>query len=185
VARRLRSPWLLPPKGLALAREIRLASYSRSSCNDADIADQLLQSQQNDVFQAVQLAGLEPAEFEWETVYVEHEYDVVAVPRLVHAPTRFWFTFDFRDGHIARYSPGRDALESHYGTRSWQNQLGAAGDWLSYLNREYRAADEPRADIADLRERWGDMDSDARREALRLYALERVVVGEAWELVLK
>jgi hypothetical protein len=102
----------------------------------------LLQSQRNDVFAAIQEAGLNPAEFEWEerTSHRAHGN----VPVLVHRPSHAHFVFDFDfnrapEQHVAEYMPGLDRPRDERSSGSWESQLVYVKSWLVYLKREWHA----------------------------------------------
>ncbi len=103
------------------------------------MAHRLLPSQTNDVLRTIQLAELDPNEFYWREVI--GNFSTEPVPAIVHAPTRYFFMFDWDRQHVASYSPGGDSPTETFRTTSWENQLGAVGKWLLYLAREYHAPD--------------------------------------------
>lgn len=101
------------------------------------MAHELLRSQENDVFRALQEADLDPDDFDWrQSVGLTSG---TSVPLLVHAPSGFWFSFDFANQHYARYSPGQDRLQEERAAGTWDGELGYVRQWLAYLKREYYA----------------------------------------------
>lgn len=101
----------------------------------------LLRSQSNDVFNVLRDAGLDPEMFEWETRQTVNRADI-QVPVLVHRPTDYFFQFDYmRDGHYARFSPGRESLIDSEYPGGWPGQLGYVYKWIDYLKREIEAPD--------------------------------------------
>ncbi len=116
------------------------------------VADQfLLQSQQNDVFRAIQEAGLNPAEFDWVTMRTEATQigpggERIDVPALMHHDAGAYFKFDMNLNRtppqaVSFYTPGYDSPRDLRVTSSWADQLGYVRSWLEYLKREYHGPD--------------------------------------------
>jgi hypothetical protein len=142
---------------------VTAAHVVASPCEDRVMAHELLPSQQNDVFRAIQEAGFDPNEFEWHERM--GDFDRMApVPTIVHVPTGYLFLFDWNGGHLASYSPGRDRPYTTLSTGGWANQLGAVSNWLRYLAREYHAPDL-----------WGEL---TRQHELADAAIEPIEEGE-------
>jgi hypothetical protein len=100
----------------------------------------LLKSQKNSVFEIVQSAGLDPAEFEWtERRSIDSP---IPAPALVHRPSNAWFTFDFdalAQHHLGHYSPGTETAEDVMRAGSWAAHLTNVAQWLQNLKREFYA----------------------------------------------
>lgn len=109
----------------------------------------LLPSQKADVFRAIEAAGFDPAEFDWkirpgEATHFGPGHDTMYVPMLIHAPSGWYFVFDFdldRLSHHAIYSPGNQSPESHSAPGGWGGELVRVGRWLGYVRRELAAPD--------------------------------------------
>jgi hypothetical protein len=98
----------------------------------------LLDSQWNDVFAAIQAAGLNPAEFERTEASSPRANG--HVPVLHHPPSKATFTFDFDDTqHWADYTPGNDRPRDERAAGNWDGQLNYVKQWLEYLKREWHA----------------------------------------------
>jgi hypothetical protein len=100
----------------------------------------LLDSQWNDVFAAIQAAGLNPAEFERTQASSPRANGHVSA--LHHPPSKATFRFDF-DGTQpwADYTPGYDRPRDERAAGNWDGQLNYVKQWLEYLKREWRAPD--------------------------------------------
>ncbi len=95
----------------------------------------LLQTQANDVLNAIRKNGFDPAEFAWE---------IEGTPTLRHRPSGdYFFSFDLVDygQHQAYYCPGEDTEEEEWRGGSWQGQLSLVEQWLTNLKREIQAPD--------------------------------------------
>jgi hypothetical protein len=101
----------------------------------------LLNSQRNQVFAALQEAGLDPASFRWERVGSIQTAGLY-VPRLVHVPSASWFQFDLlRAGHWCRYSPGADKHVEEQYPGGWPHQIDYVRQWVRNLKREIETPD--------------------------------------------
>jgi hypothetical protein len=107
----------------------------------------LLRSQQNEVFHAIQEAGLNPADFKWDEVQTEITQlglgqDQMLVPFLVHTPTRSFFKFDFDanvaiGGHYAIFLPARQKPKDVVEVGDWSYMPGWVKTWGGYIKREF------------------------------------------------
>lgn len=96
---------------------------------------QLLKSQKNDVYDAIEAWGLSPASFE---IVVDPDYTKIVVK---NSDFEFIFLEDDYGDHAARYSPGKDKYfeEGRYGG-GWDAQLQNIHSWVENVSREL---DEP------------------------------------------
>jgi len=101
----------------------------------------LLTSQKNEVFIAIEQAGLDPSEFDWRVSKSTQTADL-SVAKLVHRQTGYFFEFDLKDGrHFAIYSPGRDTRQTRVRPGAWQYQFDEVLEWVSCLKRETETPD--------------------------------------------
>ena len=105
----------------------------------------LLQSQKNDVFRAIQTAGMAPTEFEWSTRESRHDKST-QVPSLVHTPTGYVFIFDLNPANNFRYcwySPYGEFHDVGYGLNkvNWPSVMSVVEDWIKALQQEYSEPD--------------------------------------------
>jgi hypothetical protein len=131
------------------------------------VPHRLLRSQQNSVFEAIQAAGLDPAEFKWEERFGEwSRYDTI--PVLVHERSGGAFMFDIDSDHddrISIYVPGREQDVDNMRSGGWPGQLMLVGVWLENLKREHYAPnlwaelDKQRKLTAALEPSGGDADN--------------------------
>ncbi len=99
----------------------------------------LLRSQANKIFQAINNAGFEPSDFEWQDA--QSLYSGREVSRLVHKPSGYSFSFDNSDEFRSEWSPA-DQTEWDVGNDySWTSQLDWFVHWLTYLRRETESPD--------------------------------------------
>jgi hypothetical protein len=104
----------------------------------------LLRSQRNAVLRAIQEAGLNPAEFGWDTIYGDGTMISASVPLLTHRPTQSFYAFDYdagRENHHAVYVPGAGRAQERIVAGDWTLQLAHVARWLENLKREYEAPD--------------------------------------------
>lgn len=106
--------------------------------------DLLLQSQKNQVHALVLEAGFAPQDFDW--VYTKSKHNAKNVSMLMHTPSDYWFSFDYRiyDGErqpVAIFSPGPYSQEEGQFCESWGAELEVVAAWLSFLRREVEAPD--------------------------------------------
>lgn len=104
----------------------------------------LLTSQRNEVFIAIQEAGLDPAAFKWDVVAsIFTENRPLPVQDLIHIPSDGHFSFDKRTNgeRWSRYSPGMDTPFEKCRSETWYDQLLVIKRWLGYLKRETEAPD--------------------------------------------
>ncbi|HMH44820.1 MAG TPA: hypothetical protein VK557_15120 [Pyrinomonadaceae bacterium] len=100
----------------------------------------LLKSQANEVFEMITALGLEPSDFEWQTVkgYVT----TYQVSELVHRSSGYYFMFDNAgDRFFSKWSPGKETLSQTLEAGSWLAQCKLVAAWLSYLKRETHSPD--------------------------------------------
>lgn len=101
----------------------------------------LLKSQMNEVLLLVKRVGLNPSNFDWGK-----SGNLVGASRLVsvlrHKPGNWRFRFELNgEAHVAIFSPGATTPEERRNTGSWDLQLDAVLDWLTFLKREIDAPD--------------------------------------------
>jgi hypothetical protein len=102
----------------------------------------LMKWQRNEVYRAIEEAGLDPREFEWEQREDPFGFVISDDVTLRHEPTRYWFSFLIQgESHHARYSPGKDLLVEERGTIMWALQIDAVREWLAALRQEVSAPD--------------------------------------------
>lgn len=96
-------------------------------------------SQQAEVVQLIQAAGLDSAEFTW-TVQPSHYHLIkLLVTTLVHTPTGASFRFDFIESalgqnRVSMFVPGDYySREGRKAAASWEQQLGHVREWLTRL----------------------------------------------------
>jgi hypothetical protein len=149
----------------------------------------LLRSQENNVFAAIQAAGLNPEEFEWTTDYSNFAHGDAAgmrVPVLQHKPSNAFFIFDWSvnrtpEQHVAFYTPGLDQPHDTRHAGNWESQLGYVRSWLEYLRREWEAPDLW-AELASGRE-LGSVVSDAVTDNSPFNPQERAEISQKLEEV--
>jgi hypothetical protein len=101
----------------------------------------LLQSQANQVLEALKAANWNATDFRWETVKSEHHSGKDA-SRLTHLASNFYFTFDNGgDAFFSEWSPGNETPVTKIQSGNWNNQLEHFTQWLSYLRREVESPD--------------------------------------------
>lgn len=106
----------------------------------------LMPSQKNDVLKAIQAAGFDRREFDWQMAGVG-PYSP-PIPQLTHKPTGYFFQFDYVEGdfmrpssRVARFAPGSDHPKEYSKCSSWQDMLHAVESWLNYILRETEESD--------------------------------------------
>ena len=100
----------------------------------------LLRTQRNLLLQGIVEAGLPPVDFAWQEVPSKHDPSTL-ISRLEHAPTSFYFNFDYLRGkHWTEFSPGSESLVESAYPGNWQHQFDRVSGWLNQLRRE---VDEP------------------------------------------
>src|ERR1700740_1811540 len=99
----------------------------------------LLKSQANVLFKAIQDAGLEPADFEWQDT--TSPISMVVFSRLVHTSSDYYFTFNNYYGFQSSWTPGMETLSESKEFRDWESQVSAFKFWLEYLKRETESPD--------------------------------------------
>src|SRR5207253_159374 len=103
----------------------------------------------NAVLELIEVTGLDATEFEWVTMRTEVTkiglgQDRMDVPVLMHAPTGYFFAFDFhaaRGEHWAIFVPGHDVSRARVNAGSWNEELDLLAQWLEIVKREYEAPD--------------------------------------------
>jgi len=101
----------------------------------------LLQTQRNEVFEAVNAKGLDPRSFEW-TQWSSKFKRGAQVSILRHNPSGLYFRFDFsNEGHWCEFSPGAQSPSEAHPSNTWFKQMDHVGSWLKYLRREIQAPD--------------------------------------------
>ena len=93
--------------------------------------------------QAVDDAGLDPAEFEWTEVRIHGTAEEAIVSSLVHTPTGYQITFDMRYGQDwVTYSPGQQSpQDNEFCKAGWVEVHHNAKQWAGYLKRELDTPD--------------------------------------------
>jgi hypothetical protein len=95
----------------------------------------LLNTQANDVLNAVTTNGLDPEDFAWGDG---------TDPTLRHSLSGdYFFTFRLVDygQHQAEYCPGNHTAYEDRRSGSWEGQLSLVNEWLTNLKREIQAPD--------------------------------------------
>jgi hypothetical protein len=133
---------VLPISLLSASRLCDLATTQLRRDDHCAVADHdLMTSQRNEVFAAIQQAGLDPATFKWARVRSAILADL-RVPRLVHVPSSSAYQFDLKNGkHWCRFSPGRETLTQSEYPGDWRQQIACVIQWLGYLKRETESPD--------------------------------------------
>jgi len=107
-------------------------------------------TRRNELFSAIQEAGLDPRECEWKRPKTEKTRigdggDPMWVDMLVHSPTKYWFKFDVdanRNGSLwAVYKPGPTGARSSEHDGTWPNVLGYFRAWVQSVKAEHEAPD--------------------------------------------
>lgn len=101
----------------------------------------LLPSQKDEAFEIIVAYGFEPGDFKWtvELCSVDRNDHV---DKIIHVPTRYYFTFDYGYDdfdnliRVSRLSPGKEHRHANASPKSWPNQLNNLSSWLTYLRRE-------------------------------------------------
>jgi hypothetical protein len=107
----------------------------------------LLRSQENQVFESIQAAELDPAEFEWLEDNALHYTEgglFAKVPMIGHRASGSYFIFDFERKNsrtIVTYSPGLETPSETHGTSQWHDVMIYLALWLTNLKREHFAPD--------------------------------------------
>ena len=99
---------------------------------------ELLKSQKNEVFEILQKAGLEPANFSWKWGEMADLGEFIDVPRLEYLDGQYYFEFkpDF-----STFTPGRGEAISTERAGSWGMQRHHIREWVICLKREIEAPD--------------------------------------------
>ncbi|MBA4242140.1 MAG: hypothetical protein C0448_15555 [Sphingobacteriaceae bacterium] len=96
----------------------------------------LLNSQKNELYDAIEVYGLSPAQFEFvNTKSIQSSPEVATM--LCYKGTDYYFLFDTHyGGHYASFSPGEQHFNDEAHTSDWDTQLMVFDRWLEYLSRE-------------------------------------------------
>jgi hypothetical protein len=105
----------------------------------------LLKSQKNEIFEAIQKAGLDPRDFKWTERKSENNPDQDASLALEHRPSGYYYILNIDDDNDwwPEYSPGTE-VEIHVATselNAWRHKHDSIVRWLNNLNRETAAPD--------------------------------------------
>jgi hypothetical protein len=96
----------------------------------------LLNSQINDIFKYIDLAGLNHNDFEW-LVKKSSISPYWEVPTLIHKPTGYYFKFDIKQGKIVtEYFPNKEGVVYTKIWPIWEPQLNDFMIWLGLLKDE-------------------------------------------------
>ena len=99
----------------------------------------LLQTQKNQVYEAIEDAGLSPSMFRFNDPI---DPDGTTYLRFKKSDYRFDFANSRDGGHFARYLPGYDTPYEDQSAGTWTSQLVNVRRWLGYLMRELEAPDK-------------------------------------------
>lgn len=105
--------------------------------------------QKNAVLDAIQSAGLNPADFEWtkgssEITAVGPGRAAFSIDVLVHGPTGYSFRFDVDDSRSslwAVFHPGRDGARRREHAGTWSYVFNYVLEWVSRVKQEHDAPD--------------------------------------------
>jgi hypothetical protein len=102
----------------------------------------ILRSQANEVLAMLQEAGIDSSQFHWEDRQSRYA-NRGTVSTLVHAPTSYYFKFDYSDKgkHFAEFSPGPELPVEEQYPGNWANQRGYVVQWVQALKRELEEPD--------------------------------------------
>jgi len=99
----------------------------------------LLRSQRSRVFELLQEAGLEPAEFSWAK---EEIVGGIVVSRLNHRDGMHYFQFSSHELNAwCVVCPGRYRSIDYEYPKDWEEQEGVFRNWAAYLKREIQVPD--------------------------------------------
>jgi hypothetical protein len=99
----------------------------------------LLRSQRTRVFELLQAAALEPAEFSWTK---EEIVGGILVSRLNYREGTYYFQFSSDElGAWCAASPGRYRAIDYEYPKDWQEQEGFFRSWMNHLKREVEVPD--------------------------------------------
>jgi hypothetical protein len=102
----------------------------------------ILKSQANEVLEAIQAAGLQPADFLWVKRSSKH-LTQVDISVIAHSPTNYFYAFDFaqKGTHWSSFSPGAEATIEEHHPGGWREQMHYVRGWLNNLKREVDTPD--------------------------------------------
>lgn len=102
-------------------------------------------TRKNEVLRMIKNRGLDPREFEWTEIEVDHiptVADAAIVSELVHRPTGYSCHFDLRANlNTVTYSPGGDVVERDEQRSNIEKLVACIPRWLDYLTPEIQAPD--------------------------------------------
>lgn len=107
----------------------------------------LLTSQKNQVFEIIERADLNPADFDWSKIKchrcINDEEVICLFSKLVlKSHPQYFFLFEmYEDGHCYTCSPGNELFEEEECPDIWEEQLVAVELWVSNLKDEIDAPD--------------------------------------------
>lgn len=107
------------------------------------INNSFLKSQKNDIFEAIQKAGLAPVDFCWAEQ--ENKKRKGRSLALIHQPSGYYYAFnvDADNDHSPEYSPGKETEVYVVGSylKTWSEKLNSFKAWLTHLKREFETPD--------------------------------------------
>lgn len=102
----------------------------------------LKKTQQNEVFNEIIMAGLDPSNFEWVN-YQSQKSKGLIISKLIYKETSYCYWFEISDYNhdlMTVFSPGKDKLIEEEYPGDWENQINYVKIWLKFLKKEI---DEP------------------------------------------
>lgn len=114
--------------------------------------NELLRSQKNSLFQAIQTREMDPADFVWKQD--KEIFPGKPTITICHRFSEFYFVidegeydgggftnFDYVNSYHYEYAPGNASLTSSGQDLSWDGVVSSFGGWLGYLKREIDSPD--------------------------------------------
>lgn len=112
------------------------------------MSNDLLNSQRNEVHDAIVEAGFDPSEFQWGEWSSSTQSGIGMVPAIFHTPTGFRAVFDYRrhslygdNGRVLSVIPGRENPVENGVYQSWSSELAGVREWLADAKREISEPD--------------------------------------------
>ncbi|MFZ2512830.1 MAG: hypothetical protein WAW63_00035 [Candidatus Saccharimonadales bacterium] len=112
------------------------------------MSNDLLNSQKNQVYDAIIEAGFEPNEFEWGEASSSTESGMGMVPALFHRPSGYKAVFDYskhnlygNNGRVLSVWPGEASPAEYALYDNWPEELSGVSFWLANIKREINQPD--------------------------------------------
>lgn len=134
----------------------------------------LLRSQRNSLLRAIEAEEFSPSDFEWFETQSKWTGD--KVPAIGYKPTSYYFVFDYypgdpvgleSPGRVARYTPGRESLNTSIRCPGWNETLITFQKWLSYVRRETEPDLWDETEEADFRNEWLASNDPFKKDELK------------------